>query len=198
MGCLRISYSAEESPLRVSREEENVPENWQVWVAESPAKKVKEAVDQSSGGNGNVFSEDDLFGLSFQDKVAHPGTINLKNSSNSQVAVHLLKGLRYHTKTDTKIDLVKLFDCLDNNCLMNIGTHHSGKTSLNFGGESIPLNFDIPNHGPIEGLRNFDSYGYRTHYSGDGLWNLSYGQLGLSITVPRKHEDLIGKYIGIY
>ena len=55
MGCLRLTYEEDESPLRVSREEENVSVEWQVWVNVKPAKKVKEAVDQSSGGDPNVF-----------------------------------------------------------------------------------------------------------------------------------------------
>ena len=51
MGCLRLTYEEDESPLRVSREEENVSVEWQVWVNAKPAKKVKEAVDTQSGGN---------------------------------------------------------------------------------------------------------------------------------------------------
>ena len=50
MGCLRISYSENESPLRVSRDEENVSENWQVWVGEKGEKKVKGLEDQASTG----------------------------------------------------------------------------------------------------------------------------------------------------
>ncbi|MEM6846428.1 MAG: hypothetical protein AAF632_29755, partial [Bacteroidota bacterium] len=47
---LRLTYEEDESPLRVSREEENVSVEWQVWVNVKPAKKVKEAVDQENGG----------------------------------------------------------------------------------------------------------------------------------------------------
>ncbi|MEM6738459.1 MAG: hypothetical protein AAF620_20570, partial [Bacteroidota bacterium] len=50
MGCLRLTYEEDESPLRVSREPESDTENWQVWVNETPAKKVKEVGDQPSGG----------------------------------------------------------------------------------------------------------------------------------------------------
>ena len=50
MGCLRLTYEEDESPLRVSREPESDTVIWQVWVAETPAKKVKEVEDQSNGG----------------------------------------------------------------------------------------------------------------------------------------------------
>ena len=59
MGCLRLTYEENESPLRVSRDEKEDAVNWQVWVNENPEKKVKGLEAQSNGGNTliKVYSE---------------------------------------------------------------------------------------------------------------------------------------------
>ncbi|NQZ76090.1 MAG: hypothetical protein HRT61_08265 [Ekhidna sp.] len=67
MGCLRLTYGENESPLRVSRDEEITTLNWQVWVGEKGVKKVKGCGDQTSGeGNGTIPSFRSLIGLGLQ------------------------------------------------------------------------------------------------------------------------------------
>ena len=132
-----------------------------------------------------------------QDKPKHPGKLNLKDVSDRKIARHLVKGIRYHTKTNTDIDLIELFDCLENTCHYRSGTHISGRTEIILNDQKLNINFELPFHGPKSGLRSFDPFGYRTHYSGDGLWNLSYGHFGISLTIHQNHEQLLRNYLGI-
>jgi len=129
--------------------------------------------------------------------ILHPGKINLKDSRETDVAVHLLKGIRYHSLTDTKIDLTQLFSCLDHNCNLFPGTHADGRTSINMGGNAIDFYYEIPFHGVKVGLKSFEVRNYRTHYSGDGLWMIRWGHGGISITVHQNNERLIRKYLGL-
>ena len=69
MGCLRLTYGENESPLRVSRDEEITTLNWQVWVGEKGVKKVKGCGDQTSGGS-SVWSD-------FQDGFLNGSKSNL-------------------------------------------------------------------------------------------------------------------------
>ncbi len=51
MGCLRLTYRNETSPLRVSRDEEIDTPNWEVWISENTPNQHKECEDQQSGGS---------------------------------------------------------------------------------------------------------------------------------------------------
>ena len=53
MGCLRLTYEENESPLRVSRDEETVTPNWQVWTREKGENFGVSVVDQTNGGSGS-------------------------------------------------------------------------------------------------------------------------------------------------
>ena len=50
MGCLKLTYEENESPLRVSRDEKTYAVNWEVWVAEDTPNQHKEVEDQTTGG----------------------------------------------------------------------------------------------------------------------------------------------------
>ena len=54
MGCLRLTYEENESPLRVSRDEETVTPNWQVWTREKGENFGVSVVDQQSGGEARL------------------------------------------------------------------------------------------------------------------------------------------------
>jgi len=58
MGCLKLTYRNETSPLRVSRELENDVVNWQVWMSKNTFKQHKGVIVAQNGGNdGNLLGD---------------------------------------------------------------------------------------------------------------------------------------------
>ena len=51
MGCLKLTYRNETSPLRVSRELENDVVNWQVWMSKNTFKQHKGVIVAQNGGS---------------------------------------------------------------------------------------------------------------------------------------------------
>jgi len=147
-----------------------------------------------------ILGEDDIFGLSSQQTPTHPGQLNVKEATDSQIAVHLLKGIRFSLATGESINLNKLFSHFSNTELLNSGTHFTVDTSVKFGvNGSVPLYAEIPNHGPRSGLI-FNPYEYQTNpYT--SRWSIRWGKgqalLGILIAVPNKHSSTIKNYLGL-
>ena len=85
MGCLRLTYGENESPLRVSRDEEITTLNWQVWVGEKGVKKVKGCGDQTSGGGSNDQSIFDYLSDHFYTEVDASLTLGAQFAANIKV-----------------------------------------------------------------------------------------------------------------
>ena len=146
------------------------------------------------------------------DGAKHPGKLNLKGAKRNDVAIHLLKGLKYHMTNQTDIDLLELFDCLSTECLGIGGTHLMSRTkqswvnsflgpsgdlfaNVKFGNRLVKMMYEIPFHGPKNGLK-FEYFRYQQKPIGNGNWKIWWGdeRLGLRLTFGN-HTNFMKKWL---
>jgi len=141
------------------------------------------------------------FGENFQG-FDHPGRIDIVNNSDLRIAVHLIKGLRYHLNNGTDINLHKLFDRLNREDIytnrdygINGGTHYVSQTNINLFGSSTKIYFEIPLHASGTGI---DPFIYQTKYrNNDANFNIYWGNLGILLSVPSNRDKDLLKALGL-
>lgn len=147
------------------------------------------------GGGGGGGHGDSDNSLETTRPITHPGTINYKDASPGEIAVQLLKAIRYAQTYGIEINLSNYFTNLDNH--YHSGTHVTFNGDIKINGITIPLYIEIPHHGPEEGL-TFDRTP-NVEYNDDGTrWNMRYGEgnfgILISIQDPSK-RDLLYNYL---
>ena len=145
------------------------------------------------------------------DGAKHPGKLNLKRAKRNDVAIHLLKGLKYHITNQTDIDLLELFDCLSAECLGIGGTHLMSRTkqswvnsflgpsgdlfaNVKFGNRLVKMIYEIPFHGSGEGL-SFRYYDYQTVNATNGNWNITWGGEGGLFLSFKNHTKIMRRWL---
>ncbi|MEP0418080.1 MAG: DUF6443 domain-containing protein [Cyclobacteriaceae bacterium] len=140
-----------------------------------------------------------LRGMEFDDEdqqPKHPGTIDIENS-NDEIIKHLMKGLKYHIATGTKIDLKELFENIDG--LNRAGSHFMGFGNYKIGDETIKIYFQVPHHDDhLRSGGTFDPYSYQDKYrNNDTRLNIRWGDSGILISVPVEYDNAIRNELGI-
>ena len=147
----------------------------------------------SGGGSGGTPSNPGP--VSPSDPVSYPGTIDYATATSSQLAVHLLKAIRYCVENGVSINLNNFFTNLKNH--YRPGTHASFYTTVKIGGVSVPLYIEIPHHGPQSGLV-FKSYPTKEGPTdGGNKYEIKYGNLGIGIYVQNASQaSIVRSYLG--
>ncbi|WP_339881304.1 DUF6443 domain-containing protein [uncultured Algoriphagus sp.] len=143
----------------------------------------------------------------------HPGVLNLKNQGREAIAVHLLKGIKYHMTSKTDIDLNGLFECLSTECLGIGGTHLESKkpqhmlnsflgpsgdsfAPFQMGNREVNMLYQIPFHGPERGL-SFKYFDYQDGYHENGNWYIRWGGTsGLYLNFKNNQEFMKNWILG--
>ncbi len=154
----------------------------------------------------SILGENDIFGiLNYQDKADHPGRLNIgdNKNSNSDIALHLIKALRWSYVNNKDLDLNSVFSCLNTMCLFEsrgtTGTqHYSGKGKLKFGDQTVSVYFEIPMTNGRTAIFSPGDYEPNPYTNPYVLrFERGHGLFGINLSVDHKSKYLIRKYIGI-
>ncbi|WP_026948154.1 hypothetical protein [Algoriphagus marincola] len=144
--------------------------------------------------------------------INHPGILNLRNvTDRNEIAVHLLKGIKYHMTKETEIDLNKLFECLSTECLGIGGTHLESRSnqhainsflgprgdsyaSYKIGDKLIKMMYQIPIYGPRRGL-SFAHSNYQDGVQPNGNWFIRWGGTGGLYLNFSNNQDFMRNWI---
>jgi hypothetical protein len=133
--------------------------------------------------------------LDSSEQISYPGKIDYATATASELAVHLLKAIKYCRQNNLSINLFDFFNNLQNH--YHPGTHTTLHTSVTLDGVSIPLYIEIPHHGPTSGLVFRNNPGQSTD-NADGKLTLTWGRdvMGINIVIQNvSHEGLVTEYL---